>query len=227
VMAYLWAAFPFTLFVLCSNSNDSLVALLLVACLLVIRSAPARGVMAGFAGLTKFAPLALAPLFLRGTGDFPRRRSIVWYCLAWTLAVVVPMLPVVLSGDLHWFWHDSISYQAGRPAPFSIWGLWGGAGQSLRIPEHIWQGVVVAFGVVVIWLPRGRREVVEVAALGAAILIGLQMGITYWFYLYIVWFFPLVVVALTAAHPAAPGTERGPVARARARREAAATVASA
>jgi hypothetical protein len=28
------------------------------------------------------------------------------------------------------------------------------------------------------------------------------MGITYWFYLYIVWFFPLVVIALVLAHPA-------------------------
>ena len=43
------------------------------------------------------------------------------------------------------------------------------------------------------------------AALGAAIIIGLQMGITYWFYLYIVWFFPLVIVALVASHPAEPG----------------------
>jgi hypothetical protein len=42
---------------------------------------------------------------------------------------------------------------------------------------------------------------VEVAALGAAIIILLQMGITYWFYLYIVWFFPLVVIALVLAHP--------------------------
>jgi hypothetical protein len=42
---------------------------------------------------------------------------------------------------------------------------------------------------------------VQVAALGAAIIIGLQMGITYWFYLYIIWFFPLVVIALVLAHP--------------------------
>jgi hypothetical protein len=43
--------------------------------------------------------------------------------------------------------------------------------------------------------------VVEVAALAAAIIIGLQLGITYWFYLYIVWFFPLVAIALVLAHP--------------------------
>ena len=40
-----------------------------------------------------------------------------------------------------------------------------------------------------------------VAALGAAVLIALQLGITHWFYLYIVWFFPLVMVALLGAYP--------------------------
>ena len=49
-------------------------------------------------------------------------------------------------------------------------------------------------------MPR-RRDVVVVAALGAAILIALQLGVTYWFYLYIVWFFPLVMVALLGAYP--------------------------
>ena len=34
------------------------------------------------------------------------------------------------------------------------------------------------------------------AALSAAILIALQLGVTHWFYLYIPWFFPLVMIAL-------------------------------
>ena len=34
------------------------------------------------------------------------------------------------------------------------------------------------------------------AALGAAVMIALQPGMTYWFYLYLVWFFPLALVAL-------------------------------
>ena len=66
VLAYGWAAYPFTLYALSSNSNDTLVALLVVLALLVISSAPARGAVAALAGLTKFAPLALAPLLLRG-----------------------------------------------------------------------------------------------------------------------------------------------------------------
>lgn len=46
---------------------------------------------------------------------------------------------------------------------------------------------------------------VETAALGAAIIIALQCAISYWFYLYIVWFFPLVIVALVLAHPPSAG----------------------
>ncbi len=206
VLAYLWAAYPFSLYVLSSNSNDALVALWLVIALLVLRSAPARGVAAAFAGLTKFAPLALAPLLLRGVGRRPGRRAVVQFCIAFGLAVVAAMAYVLLHGNIDWFWRDSISYQASRPAPFSIWGLWGGAGMSLKIPQHLWQGAVVALGLAVAFVPRGERSIVQVAALGAAIIIGLQMAITYWFYLYIVWFFPLVIVALIASHPPEPGS---------------------
>ncbi|MBV9465394.1 MAG: hypothetical protein JO169_04695, partial [Solirubrobacterales bacterium] len=66
ILAYAWAAYPFTLWTLSSNTNDALVSLLLVLTLLVLRWAPARGATGALAGLTKFAPLALAPLLLRG-----------------------------------------------------------------------------------------------------------------------------------------------------------------
>jgi hypothetical protein len=46
---------------------------------------------------------------------------------------------------------------------------------------------------------------VEVAALGAAILIALQLGAGYRLYSYIVWFFPMVVVALFGSFPSELG----------------------
>ena len=210
VLAYLWAAFPFTSYVLMSNSNDALVAMLIVASLVAVRLTALRGLLAGFAGLTKFAPLGLAPLMWRGVGErLPTRRQTLAFVAAYAAAIIVPMLPVLLSGDWHWFWHDSIAYQAGRPAPFSLWGLWGGYNQTLHLPEHIVLGVAVALGLAAPFWPRGERTVVEVAALGAAIMICLQMGITYWFYLYIVWFFPLVIIALVLGHPPRPGDRDG------------------
>jgi hypothetical protein len=200
VLAYAWAAYPFTLWSLSSNTNDTLVGLSVVLGLLVITSAPARGAAGAIAGLTKFAPFALAPLLARGVGPFPRKRSLASYVLAFALTLVAAMLPVLLDHNLHAFWHDSVSYQAGRITPFSVWGLWGG----LSVEQHLVQGAAVALAMAVAVVPR-RRGLIEVAALGAAVLIALQVSVSYWLYSYIAWFFPLVGIALFASHPSGPG----------------------
>jgi hypothetical protein len=211
VLAYLWAAYPFTLYVLSSNSNDSLVALLVVATLLVVTSAPARGIMLALAGLTKFAPLVLGPLMLRGTGEWGSwrgraglRRGAL-YLAGFVITLAVAMAPVLLNHDLSYFWTDTISYQTSRPAPFSVWGLWGdtfgGVTSKLIIEQRIWQALTVLAAFLVMVFPRGRRSLVQVAALGGALMIAVECSLTYWFYLYIVWFFPLVIVALVLAHP--------------------------
>ena len=216
VLAYAWAAYPFTLFVLASDSNDSLVALLLVVMLLVASSAPARGVALALAGLTKFAPLALAPLMLRGPdggargptrpahlslanapGSRRTMRSVALYVLAFAVTAAAAFLPVLLQDDFSAFWHDSIAYQATRSAPFSVWGLYGG----LSLEQHLVQGAGVALALAVAFVPR-RRDIVTTAALAAAVIIAVQLGVTYWFYLYIVWFFPLVIFALFGSYPA-------------------------
>ncbi len=152
--------------------------------------------MAGLAGMTKFAPFALAPLLLRGTEERLRKRHIVGFGLAFIVAAVVTMLPVLLKSDLKPFWDDSILYQSDRTTPFSVWGLWGGLGWL----QSLLQGAVVALALGAAFVPS-RRTVVDVAALGAGILIALQLTLNYWLYPYIVWFLPLALVALVAKHP--------------------------
>jgi hypothetical protein len=196
LLSYAWLAYPFTLFTLNSNSNDALVSATLVLALLVLSSPSARGAAAALAGLTKFAPLALAPLFLRGSGRRPTERQGAFYVVAFAVTVFVCLQPVLLNGDLSYFWHDSISYQASRVTPFSIWGLWG----HLGVLQHLLEGAAVALAIMVAFVPRERGPV-EVAALAAAVIIALQLVANYWLYPYIVWFFPLVIVALFAAHP--------------------------
>ncbi len=216
VLLYAWVAYPFTLFTLSSNSNDALVAALVVLALLTVSSAPARGaggalasgVAGALAGLTKFAPFALAPLLLRGTGERPRPRAAAVYMVAFAATASLAMLPVLLNGDLHFFWHDSIAYQSSRVTPFSIWGLWGGLGGV----QHLLQGAVVGLAILVAFVPA-RRGLVEVAALGAAVLIALQLTVNYWLYPYIVWFFPLVALAIFAGHPERPAQPTVAVAR--------------
>jgi hypothetical protein len=196
VLAYCWAAYPFTLYALNSNTNDSLVGAALLFALLAIRTSPGRGLMAGLAGMTKFAPFALAPLLLRGTEERLRKRHIVGFGVAFVVAAVLTMLPVLLKHDFPAFWRDSILYQSDRTTPFSVWGLWGGLGAV----QSLLQGAVIALALGAAFVPS-RRTLVDVAALGAGILIALQLTLNYWLYPYIVWFLPLALVALVASHP--------------------------
>jgi hypothetical protein len=48
---------------------------------------------------------------------------------------------------------------------------------------------------VLAFVPR-TRNVVQLAALSGALLIGFELVLTHWFYLYIPWFFPFVAFAL-------------------------------
>jgi len=197
-LAYAWAAFPFTLYAMNTNSNDALVAALLIAVLLVAHRPAARGVVGALAGMAKFAPLALAPLLL-----FQRPRS--WrFVAAFAATVAVVMIPVWAQGDVGLFYDRTIAFQNGRDAPFSVWGTWHWP-EALRT---VVQAGAVLFALAVAVVPR-RRDVIGLAALAGAILIALQLGITYWFYLYVVWFFPLVLVALIGqdAEPPPPAPE--------------------
>jgi hypothetical protein len=203
-LAYAWVAYPFTLFALESNSNDMIVAVLLLAALLVASSPPARGVFAALAGLTKFAPLALAPLFATyGLRELSRRRRPLAFGLflgAFALTAVLVAIPAVAHDSLHEIYERTIAYQDARGAPFSVWGLYGG----LQGLQHAVQIAAVVLALALAVIPR-RPGLPALAAAAAAILIALQLGLEYWFYLYIPWFFPLAMIALLAG----PAHRRG------------------
>jgi len=200
-LAYGWAAYPFTLFALESNSNDTLVAVLVLAALLAASyRAPlawgARGAAAALAGLTKFAPLALAPVLatygLREEGSRRRRSRALALVLGGFIGVgALAALPALSHDSLHTIYERTIVYQANRGSPFSVWGLYGGLGMG----EAAVQIAAVVLAVALALLPR-RDGLGALAAACAAILIAVQLGIEHWFYLYIPWFFPLVLVAL-------------------------------
>src|SRR5205814_8785519 len=82
----------------------------------------------------------------------------------------------------------------------------------------------VSFALAVAVIPR-RRGVYAVAALAGAVLSALQLGATYWFYIYVVWFLPLALVALIGrdAEPTRPAAPEPEAARSRPRAMAAST----
>jgi hypothetical protein len=214
MLAFAWAAYPYTAYTLQSNANDSLVAALVLAPLALIWTPVGCGAITALAALTKFAPLALAPLFAAGPragllsadpetgeGPFARRRlrslALIAVSLAGVLALA--MLPAVLDPGLSTFWERTVSSQVDRDSPFSIWGQEPDL-EPLRIGLMI---ATVALAVLVAFVPR-RRTLPRIAALAAAILITLQITAEHWFYLYIVWFFPLACAALMGEEPQRP-----------------------
>jgi hypothetical protein len=211
-LAYAWAAYPYTLFALNCNSNDALVAMVLVWALVFLRSAPGRGLLLGLGAAAKFAPLALAPLFATA-GSRHRWRGALVVAAVVALVVVAAFAPFVPGhGGVRAVYDRTLGYQAGRASPFSIWGQHAGL-------ADVWTAVKVlalAFAVAVAFVPRGRDKTpVQVAALGAAVLVGLQLAVAHWFYLYIVWFAPFVLVALFARYGEAPPEPERPSAELR------------
>ncbi len=220
-LAYAWASYPFTLFALESNSNDTLVAVLVLAALLAASSAPARGMFAALAGLTKFAPLALAPLMCthgfesptdesptdespthppRGRAHAREARSVALFAGAFLLTAAAVSIPALTHDSLHTIFERTFAYQADRQSPFSIWGLYGSPPASPARPlfgyaQTAVQVAALALAVAVAVLPR-RPDLVGLGATAAAVLIAVQLGVDHWFYLYIPWFFGLTMLAL-------------------------------
>jgi hypothetical protein len=193
-LAYAWAAYPYTLFALNCNSNDALVAMVCVWALVALKSAPGRGLLLGLGAAAKFAPLALAPLFATA-GSRHRWRGALVVSVVVAAVVVLAFAPFVPHGGLRAVYDRTLGYQAGRASPFSIWGQHGGL-------ADVWTAVkvlAVGLAVAVAFVPR-RKTPVQVAALGAAVLVALQLAVAHWFYLYVVWFTPFVLVALFALY---------------------------
>ena len=191
-LTYAWLAFPFTMYTLGSSFNDGLVALLVVCCLLVLSSAPARGALSALAGLTKFGPLILAPLFAAGHGE-RRPRQIVLFTLAFLATAAIVTIPLLPGGGFRELYDRTLGYQASRGSPFSLWGQ----APSLHFLQTVSKVFALGLAVLFFFVPA-RRSTLQVAALGAVLLIAVQVTANHWFYPYVTWFAPLVLVALFA-----------------------------
>jgi hypothetical protein len=198
-LAYAWVSFPFTLFALESNANDTLVAALVLAALLAASytsglARTTRGALTALAALTKLAPLALAPVLatdgLRGRSRRRRLAGLGLFGAGFLAVGALALAPAVRHDTLHTIYERTVVYQANRDSPFSIWGLYGLPGPLLA--AEVFAGVL-AVGLALI--PR-REDLVGLAAACGAIMLAVELAMEHWFYLYIPWFFALVMLAL-------------------------------
>jgi len=194
--AYAWAAYPYTTYVLNCNVNDAVVAAFIVWGFVFLQYAPLAGVLLGFATQIKFFPAMLGPAWasfpkaMRGWG----RRSLFVLGFLMALASTVPVI-FMGEGTLTLFWERTLKWQIGRDSPFSIWGQYP---VRLAGAQRIGQYLLVALSLGSYFLPL-RKNMVQVAAISAALIMGFQLVQTHWFYLYIPWFFPLALIAFLMA----------------------------
>ena len=219
VLAYAWVTFPFTLFATNAGTNDALPAALLLAALLAASHPLRRGALVAAAGMTKFAALPLLPLLAMHDLGPPgaRMRRLARYTVGAGLVLAASTAVVLASTDPGTFWDRTIGFQAGRDAPFSVWGYYGGGWE---IAQRFVQAGAVVLAVAVAFVPR-RDDLVGLAALAGALLVAFQMATTYWFYLYLIWVAPLALIAFVgrfavaqvrpAAAPAAESARSNPL----------------
>jgi hypothetical protein len=123
------------------------------------------------------------------------RRGLL-FAVGFAIVTVVFMLWPAIDPGLKVFYERTIAAQAGRTSPFSVWGQ----DESL---EPIRLVILAATGILAValaFVPR-RKSLLQVAALGAALMLGVEITLHHWFYLYIVWFFPLMLIALCLLEP--------------------------
>jgi hypothetical protein len=201
-LPFAWAAYPFTQFVSSSNANDALVPCLLIWGFWLASSAPARGLFVGLASWAKFAALPLLALWASYPDGLRRPRAVVLFVLGFALATAVGFWVLLLEPDpLHAarvFWDRTFGFQLDRDSPFSIWHWAEYPGYpDLSLPQTALKAALVAAAVACGFLPR-RKTPLQLAALTAFLLLGFELVLTHWFYLYIPWFLPFVAFAMLA-----------------------------
>ena len=157
-------------------------------------AARARGALVALAAAAKFGSAALAPLFATADGERRWRggaavldRLRAW----WSWCVTVPFIP---DGGLRELYDRTLGYQATRGSPFSVWGQ----APSLDSVQPLVRALAVLLAVGVAFYPRTKTPL-QIAALAAAVTIAVQLTASHWFYFYVVWFLPFVLVAAFAS----------------------------
>jgi hypothetical protein len=203
-LAFAWAAYPFTQYVSSSNTNDSIPAAFLIWGFWLVTSAWARGIFVALSSWTKFASLIVAPMWLTYPELRWRPRAVTAYVGGFALATIAAFSILLLDphpiAAAHVFYKRTIESQIDRSSPFSLWdwrqyharGL-----PDLHLLQKILEGVVVAAAAAFAFVPR-RKSPLQLAALTAVLLIGFEIVLTHWFYLYIPWFFAFSAFALLA-----------------------------
>jgi uncharacterized membrane protein len=210
-LAFAWATFPFTQYVSNANSNDAIMPAFLIWGFWLVSSPVARGVSTALAAWTKLVALIVVPLWATYPNGLRRPRPVLLFSAAFLLTTAAAFSVLLLEPSplhaAHVFWDRTFVSQFERHSPFSLWdwkqyharGI-----PDLKTVQRVLIVLVAAAGILFAFVPR-RKSPLQLAALTAALLIGFEVVLTHWFYLYIPWFLPFVAIAVLAPATARAG----------------------
>jgi hypothetical protein len=187
-----------------SNTNDAILPAFLIWGFLFAAWPSLRGIFAALSGWTKFATLVVVPLWLTYPGPIRRPRPALAFAGGFVLATAVAFSILLLDAHpiqaAETFYDRTLKTQITRDSPFSLWdwAQYHARGiPDLHIEQRILEGLLVLGAVAAAFVPA-RKTPIQLAALTGALLIGFELVLTHWFYLYIAWFFPFAAFALLA-----------------------------
>ncbi len=198
--ALAWVAYPFTGYALQANTNDMIVAAFAIWGFAFAVSPVRRGALLALAGWTKFAPLVLWPLWSRyPRGDAEPRRSFARGVAGLALGTALAALLLIPGGfdGVRLFWDRTVGFQIGRSSPFSIWawGIYPDTLPDLGGLQTALEALLLTCAAALAFRPR-RLDAVQLAALSGALVLGFELVLTHWSYLYLPWAFPFALLAL-------------------------------
>ena len=194
-----WVAYPFTGYALQANTNDMIVAAFAIWGFAFLTSPVRRGALLALAAWTKFAPLVLWPLWSRyPRGAAAPRHSFLRGAGGLVLGTALAGLLLIPGGldGVSVFWDRTLGFQLGRSSPFSIWawGIYPGL-PDLSGLQTVLEALLATCAVALAFRPR-QLDAVQLAALSGALVLGFELVLTHWSYLYLPWAFPFVLLAL-------------------------------
>jgi hypothetical protein len=191
-----WLTFPPLVVTVSTGTSDVVLGALLVGALVLWRRPAWSAAMLSAAAWFKLVPLAILPLALARM----RGRALARAGAAIAITSAVPLGVLVAlggTGAVARMWH-AISFQFTRGSQHSLWVVIG------NVPlQQLAQAATLALCVAAMIRIRtdgrlsGDRG--RVAALAAAVLLGLEISANYWNYAYLSWTLPLLAVSLLAA----------------------------
>jgi hypothetical protein len=186
-------AFPAALLSTSSGTNDGLIAAALVWALAWWARPVASSALLAVAGVAKFAPLVLLPLWLARLRGAALAKALAACAAvgAATLAGLVAFGGIHGPGDMA----HAMTFQLSRRSMMSLWTTLG-----LQGVQPLAQALTLAValgGAALVALDRDvARDPRRVAGLVTAVLAGLQLQANHWAPLYLLWLAPPAMVAL-------------------------------